>query len=75
MKQAWGEDPVFRLDLKLDMPSRLPGDLPDPEIEPMFPVYPALQADSLPTEPSGKPYISRNFCYMISLTAITGLPP
>ena len=28
------------------------GDLPDPEIEP---VSPALQADSLPTEPSGKP--------------------
>ena len=25
-----------------------PGDLPDPEIEPMSPVVPALQADSLP---------------------------
>ena len=32
-----------------------PGDLSDPGIEPMFPVSPALQADSLPTEPSGKP--------------------
>ena len=31
-----------------------PGDLSDPGIEPMFPVSPALQADSLPTEPSGK---------------------
>ena len=32
-----------------------PGDLPDPGIEPSSPVFPALQADSLPTEPSGKP--------------------
>ena len=30
----------------------LPGDLPDPGIEPMSP---ELQADSLPTEPPGKP--------------------
>ena len=31
-----------------------PGDLPNPDIEPESPVSPALQADSLPTEPSGK---------------------
>ena len=31
------------------------GDLPDPGIEPMSPVSPALQADSLPTEPPGSP--------------------
>ena len=31
------------------------GDLPDPGIKPVSPVSPALQADSLPTEPSGKP--------------------
>ena len=31
-----------------------PGDLPDPGIEPVSPVSPALQVDSLPTEPSGK---------------------
>ena len=31
-----------------------PGDLPDPEIKPGSP---ALQADSLPSEPSGKPQI------------------
>ena len=31
---------------------RLAGDLPDPGIEPGTP---ALQADSLPTEPPGKP--------------------
>ena len=31
------------------------GDLPDPGIEPMSPMSPALQADALPTEPPGKP--------------------
>ena len=33
------------------------GDLPDPGIEPKFPVSPALQADSLAAETSGKPVI------------------
>ena len=32
-----------------------PGDLPDPGSELTSPVFPALQADSLPTEPQGKP--------------------
>ena len=32
-----------------------PGDLPDPGIEPGSP---SLQADSLPTEPPGEPYIN-----------------
>ena len=36
------------------LPFPPPGDLPDPGIEPTSPVSPALQADSLPTEPSGK---------------------
>ena len=31
------------------------GDLPDPGIEPISPVSPALQAGSLPTKPPGKP--------------------
>ena len=31
-----------------------PGDLPDPGIKPTSPVSPAMQADSLPTEPLGK---------------------
>ena len=37
-------------------------DLPDPGIEPVSPVSPALQADSSPAEPSGKPniYLSTN---------------
>ena len=34
------------------LPFHSPGNLPNPGIKPMFP---ALQADSLPTEPSGKP--------------------
>ena len=33
------------------LPYPSPGDLPDPEIEPRSP---ALQADSLPSEPAGK---------------------
>ena len=32
------------------------GDLPNPGIKPMSPVSPALQADSLLIEPSGKPH-------------------
>ena len=36
------------------MPFPSPGHLPDPGIEPMSP---ALQADSLPSEPSGKPRV------------------
>ena len=33
-------------------------DLPYPGMEGRSPVFPALQADSLPTEPSEKPYVS-----------------
>ena len=33
-----------------------PGYLPHPRIEPMSPAAPALQVDSLSTEPSGKPH-------------------
>ena len=36
----------------LSIPS--PGDLPDPGIKTESPVAPALQADTLPTEPLGK---------------------
>ena len=34
------------------LPYPLPGDLPNPRVEPRSP---ALQADSLPTEPQGSP--------------------
>ena len=37
------------------LPFRSPGDLPDPGIEPRSP---ALQADSLPSESPGDPYMS-----------------
>ena len=39
----------------LALPYPSPGDLSDPEIEPRSP---ALQADSLPSEPTGKPPLS-----------------
>ena len=37
-----------------ELPFLSPGDLPDPKIEPVSPVCPALEADSSPSEPSGK---------------------
>ena len=37
------------------LPSPTPGDLPDPGIEPMSPVVPALQADSLQLSHLGSP--------------------
>ena len=50
------------------LPFLSPGDLPYPGIEPRFP---ALQADSLPTEPPGKPIFLRipyaNFPFAIFL--------
>ena len=40
------------------LPFPSPGDLPDPGMEPVSPVSLALQADSLPAEPSNKPLSS-----------------
>ena len=42
----------FRQEYWSGLPFLPPGDLPDPGIKPVSPVSPALQADSLPTEPS-----------------------
>ena len=42
-----------------------PGDLPDPGIEPVSPVSPALQEDSLPTEPPGKPKLNTIEIYFL----------
>ena len=36
-----------------------PGELPSLEIKPVSPASPALQADSLPTKPPGKPLLSK----------------
>ena len=35
-------------------------DLPDQRIEPVFPMSPAMQPDSLPAEPSGKVKVSQS---------------
>ena len=43
---------IFQARILEWLPFPLPGDLPNPGIEPMSP---ALQEDSLPAEPSGKP--------------------
>ena len=48
------------------LPFPSPGDLPDPGIKPGSP---ALQADALPSEPSGKPLITKeviNSCSVVS---------
>ena len=39
------------------LPFPPPGDLHDAGLEPASPAPPALQVNSLPTEPSGKPHI------------------
>ena len=47
----------FRQEYWSGLPSPPPGDLPNPGIEPGFP---ALQADTLPSEPPGKPPSSQS---------------
>ena len=46
-----------RQEYRSGLPFLSPGDLPDPGIEPASPVSPALQADSLPSKPSGYPFL------------------
>ena len=43
------------------LPFPPPRDLPNPGVKPVSPVSPALQVDSLPAEPSGKPKIRSSF--------------
>ena len=45
----------FRQEYWSGLPCSPPGALPNPGAEPTFPVSVALQADSLPIEPPGKP--------------------
>ena len=54
------------------MPFPSPRDLPEPGIEPASPVSPALQADSLPTEPLGKPlrYAERRLTFPTSAEGV-----
>ena len=49
---------LSRQEYQSGLPFPPPGDLLDPGIEPESPVSPALQEDSLPAEPLGKPIIS-----------------
>ena len=44
-----------------------PGDLPDTGVKPRSPV---LQADSLPSEPPGKPYICYTCKYIVNILKI-----
>ena len=52
------------------LPFLLPGDLPDPGIEPVSPVSPALQADSLPTEQA---LAQNSFTHIIVSNQYTGM--
>ena len=52
---------IFQARILEGLPFPPPGDLPNPGIEPGFP---ALQADSLPTELQGKP-IQKIWCILI----------
>ena len=56
------------------LPFPSPGDFPDPGIEPKFPT---LQADSLPTEPPGKPLTlgrsTSNFRFTLLLSLVQNL--
>ena len=47
---------LFRQEYGSELPSPTPGGLPDPEIKSQSP---ALQADSSPSEPPGKPMASK----------------
>ena len=46
------------------VPFPLPGDLPDPEIEPVSLASPTLAADSLPVVPTGKPFSGFIICLL-----------
>ena len=52
----------FREEYWSGLPFTPPGDLPHPGIEPMSPVSPALQEDSLPAEPLGMLQIENTRC-------------
>ena len=54
---------IFRQEYWSGMPFPSPGHLPNPGIEPRSPT---LQADSLPTEPPGKPKSERESCSFMS---------
>ena len=57
-------DGISRQEYWSGLPLPSPGDLPDLEIKPGSP---ALQSNSLPSEPPGKPqYLTKYFCFIMS---------
>ena len=50
-----------------------PGDLPDPGVKPIFSVFSAEKADSLPTEPPGKPKYENRVSYKFRYRNIVGI--
>ena len=55
------------------LPFPPPGDLPNPETEPTSPASPALQADSFPLNPPGKPdkmQLKKKTSYVIPSSSI-----
>ena len=53
------------------LPFPTPGELPDPGIEPASPMPPALHADSLLTEPSGKLKITMIYRNLVNYTSVS----
>ena len=54
----------FRQEYWSGLPFPPPDDLPDPGIKPTFLASPALQVDSLPLSPPGKPLKSNMWLYV-----------
>ena len=60
---------IFQERILNGVPFPPPRDLPDPGIKPESPVSPALQADSLPLEPLGKPLFCVYCFYSLDVQA------
>ena len=60
----------FRQEYWSELPLLTPGDVPYLGIKPISPVSPALQADSLPTEPSGNPQEGHSQYSILSVNQI-----
>ena len=55
------------------LPFPIPGDLPHPGIKPTSPVSPALQANSLPTEPPEKPPSGKQLNRLLQFTVLSAV--
>ena len=69
-RQAPSSMEFYRQESWSGLPFPPPGDLPDPGIEPMSPVSPALQEDSLPVELCGKPFHTILKTFLISVLQV-----